>query len=53
MEIRKMTIDDYEAVFDLWVNTPNMGLRMMNVSIQIYTAPYMPTPKIHKECLQK
>lgn len=25
--IRKMTIDDYESVFELWKNTPNMGLR--------------------------
>lgn len=32
MEIRKMTIDDYEAVFDLWVNTPNMGLRSLDDS---------------------
>lgn len=32
MEIRKMTINDYEAVFDLWVNTPNMGLRSLDDS---------------------
>ena len=26
MIIRKMTIDDYEQIYDLWVNTPGMGL---------------------------
>ena len=26
MIIRKMTIDDYEGVYRLWVNTPGMGL---------------------------
>ncbi len=26
MMIRKMTIDDYEAVYRLWVTTPGMGL---------------------------
>lgn len=30
--IRKMMISDYEAVFDLWVNTPNMGLRSLDDS---------------------
>ncbi len=24
--IRLMTIDDYDAVYDLWINTPGMGL---------------------------
>ncbi len=24
--IRKMTIADYDAVYDLWINTPGMGL---------------------------
>ena len=26
MLIRKMSIDDYEAVYELWINTPGMGL---------------------------
>ncbi len=26
MEIRCMTIDDYDAVYSLWLNTPGMGL---------------------------
>lgn len=26
MIIRKMTIDDYEPVYELWINTPGMGL---------------------------
>ncbi|WP_201544442.1 GNAT family N-acetyltransferase [Psychrobacter sp. H7-1] len=26
MTIRQMTLDDYEAVYQLWINTPNMGL---------------------------
>ena len=26
MLIRKMSIDDYEAVYKLWINTPGMGL---------------------------
>lgn len=26
MSIRQMTLDDYEAVYQLWINTPNMGL---------------------------
>lgn len=30
--IRTMTIDDYVAVFDLWMNTPNMGLRTLDDS---------------------
>lgn len=30
--IRKMKIDDYEAVYDLWKNTPNMGLRSLDDS---------------------
>lgn len=30
--IRKMTIDDYERVFELWTNTPNMGLRSLDDS---------------------
>ena len=30
--IRVMTIDDYEPVFELWKNTPNMGLRSLDDS---------------------
>ncbi len=30
--ICKMTIRDYEAVYDLWINTPNMGLRSLDDS---------------------
>lgn len=30
--IRKMTINDYDEIFDLWVNTPNMGLRSLDDS---------------------
>lgn len=26
MTIRKMTLDDYEAVYGLWFGTPGMGL---------------------------
>ena len=26
MQIRKMIIDDYEQVYDIWVNTPGIGL---------------------------
>ncbi len=26
MNLRLITIDDYEKVYDLWLNTPNMGL---------------------------
>lgn len=26
VNIRVMTIDDYEGVYDLWINTPGMGL---------------------------
>lgn len=26
ISIRVMTIDDYEGVYDLWINTPGMGL---------------------------
>jgi len=26
MEIRKMSIDDYEEVYKLWISTPGMGL---------------------------
>lgn len=30
--IRKMSIEDYEAVYALWANTPNMGLRNLDDS---------------------
>lgn len=26
MKIRNMTIEDYDAVYDLWIHTPSMGL---------------------------
>lgn len=32
MHIQKMTIHDYDAVFDLWTETPNMGLRSLDDS---------------------
>lgn len=30
--IKEMTMDDYEALFDLWVSVPNMGLRSLDDS---------------------
>ena len=30
--IKKMTIDDYEKLFEMWQNTPNMGLRSLDDS---------------------
>lgn len=30
--LRKLTIDDYDALFGLWTNTPNMGLRSLDDS---------------------
>ena len=30
--IRNMTVDDYDAVFDLWTNAANMGLRSLDDS---------------------
>ncbi|MBQ8356564.1 MAG: GNAT family N-acetyltransferase [Clostridia bacterium] len=30
--IRKMTLSDYAAVFDLWMSTPHMGLRTLDDS---------------------
>lgn len=30
--LRKMSIDDYEKLFNLWENTPNMGLRSLDDS---------------------
>lgn len=32
MNIRKMTIDDFENVYNLWLSTPNMGLNDMDDS---------------------
>jgi len=32
MNIRIMTIDDYESVYSLWLNTPNMGLNNLDDS---------------------
>ena len=33
MNIRKMTIDDYDSVYSLWLNTPGMGLNNKDDSI--------------------
>ena len=30
--IKVMTINDYEELFELWINTPNMGLRSLDDS---------------------
>lgn len=32
MKIRKMTINDYEQAYDLWLKTPNMGLNNLDDS---------------------
>ena len=32
MKIQVMTIDDYESVYNLWLNTPNMGLNTIDDS---------------------
>lgn len=32
MTIRKMIIDDYDSVYDLWINTPGMGLNNVDDS---------------------
>jgi len=34
MIIRKMTINDYEGVYQLWLNTPGMGLNTTDDSIE-------------------
>jgi len=34
MIIRKMKIDDYDCVYDLWLNTPGMGLNNLDDSRQ-------------------
>lgn len=39
MQIRNMTIEDYDAVYDLWINTPGMGLNKSDDSregIEVY-----------------
>ncbi|MEA4874346.1 GNAT family N-acetyltransferase [Anaerorhabdus sp.] len=32
MQIRKMTIEDYENIYHLWINTPGMGLNNLDDS---------------------
>ena len=32
MNVRTMTIDDYEQIYVLWLNTPNMGLNNLDDS---------------------
>lgn len=32
MQIRKMTINDYESVYQLWISTPGMGMRSVDDS---------------------
>jgi len=32
MNIRMMSLDDYESVYSLWLNTPNMGLNNLDDS---------------------
>lgn len=34
MQIRKMTIDDYESAYQLWSATPGMGLRNLDDSCE-------------------
>lgn len=34
MHIRPMTINDYDAVYQLWINTPGMGLNDIDDSYQ-------------------
>ena len=34
MQIRKMTIEDYEGVYCLWLNTPGMGLNDVDDSLE-------------------
>jgi len=34
MEIRKLTISDYDALYDLWIHTPGMGLYSIDDSRQ-------------------
>lgn len=32
MKIRTMSIDDYEKIYNLWINTPGMGLNNIDDS---------------------
>ena len=32
MNIRKLSIDDYEEIFELWMSTPGMGLNNIDDS---------------------
>lgn len=32
MQIKKMTINDYEGVYQLWISTPGMGMRSIDDS---------------------
>ncbi len=32
MEIRNMQLDDYDSVYDLWLNCPGMGLNNLDDS---------------------
>ena len=34
MQIRKMTMDDYDRVYRLWLNTPGMGLNTLDDSVE-------------------
>ena len=34
MEIRTMTIDDYDKVYQLWTNTKGMGMRSLDDSVE-------------------
>ena len=43
--IRKMTVDDYEAVYELWANTPSIGLRSIDDSKEGISAFLMRNPE--------
>lgn len=32
MKIRLMTMNDYEQIYDLWINTPGLGLNNLDDS---------------------
>ena len=52
MMVRQMVIDDYEAVYDLWINTPGMGLNNMDDSkagIEKYLRRYPTTCFVAEE----
>jgi len=44
MNIRIMTINDYEQVYSLWINTPNMGLNNLDDSKEGITKYLMRNP---------